>query len=553
VIADLTRWAGAGRKVERVRISGHRGCRRGSRTRSFNPHIGWLLLGLLLISVPTHLSARQVTLTILHTTDLHGHVWPARDYDGTEGVGGLLRCATLIEELRLRYPQALLVDCGDLYQGGMESYLTQGRIMNQALDWLGYDAWVPGNHEFDWGIEVLADTLRQSRVPVIAANIGVRPGRVNPLPGIRPYVIRNVEGVRVALVGLTTEAIPQWSRPHLLGDVVFEDSVEALRRILPQVRAERPDVMILLVHQGYRPFGDRGANQVNRIARHFPEFDLILGGHSHQAVGEALVNGILYSQAGYYGIWLGQVQLVYDTVSREVVQRQAQVTHVDEGVSVHEELQSVLAADLDRARAYRDRLVGAVAEPVRARSRVPGQSEVQQLIARAVAAATGAEVVLHGTLSGESLAAGTVYERDLWRLVPYENTIGKMMLTAAELRELLEENIDWIRSSQFMGVYGITYELHETEEPGQRVRNLRLADGSAIHARRRLSVALNSYVLASGGGRFPAARRLADQPLSRLEMTGVDTRSAVREYIVEHSPLQIDDGSDLVRRIRSSD
>ncbi len=511
-----------------------------------------LALMLCLCVATSIVAARHVPIVIIHTTDLHGHVLSARDYDGNENIGGLLRCATLIKEWREKYPNVLLVDIGDLYQGAIESYLSRGLIMNRALEWLGYDAWVVGNHEFDWGLRTLSTAINDSSVPVLGANIGVRPGASNPLSRVQPYVIRQVDGVRIALVGLTTDAIPTWSRPHLLGDVIIEDSVTALRSIMPAVRAERPDIMILLAHQGYRPFGDSPANQINRIARHFPEFDVILGGHSHQPVDQSYVNGILYSQAGYFGIWLGKVRLVYDTVAREIIEESGQVQHVSEEIAKDPALKEVLDADLTRARALANQQVGELAHSLSARSSTPGQSGVQQLICRAIAAATGVDVVLHGRLANETLAAGPVYRHDVWRIVPYENTIGVLQLTAGELQTILEENVAQIQRSQFMGVHGIKYELHEAAEPGSQIRNLRLADGSAIHPRRRIGVALNSYVLASGGSRFLAARRLADDPLTRLEMTDVDTRSAVITYLQRNRPLAVDDNASAMQRVRAS-
>lgn len=503
--------------------------------------LGTCVMFCLMVMNPwAELLAREVPIVILHTTDLHAHLLPTRDYDGNEDVGGLLRCATAIERVREEHPHVMLLDGGDLYQGTMAGYMTRGRIMNDALAWLEYDAWVLGNHEFDWGVDTLAETLRHGTVPVLGANVTVRPGAVHPLDDVLPFVIRDVDGVRVAVVGLTTDAIPTWSRPHLLGDVVIKDSVETLRIILPEVRALRPDIMVLLMHQGYRSFGDNPANQVNRIARKFPEFDVMIGGHSHQPIESARVNDILYSQAGYHGVWLGKINLVYDTVARQLVRRDARLVHVGDAYEPHQGLWDVVRADLERAEQAGAVQIGDVAETVDARSGPRGQSGIQTLICRAIAEAAEADIVLHGAFSGEILSAGPVYERDIWRIVPYENTIGVVHLTPAEIKAVLEDNAELMAGSHFMGVYGIRYDLHAYADPGRRVRQLRRADGSRIHPRKRLRVAMNSYVLASGGQRFPAARRLADDPLTRLEMTDVDTRAAVRDYIKRNSPIAIE-------------
>ncbi len=496
------------------------------------------LVSVLLLSLARPADAREVSITILHTTDLHGFLRPVRDYEGNEGVGGVLRLASAIEAERAGIRNVLLLDSGDTYQGGPESFLTGGQIMNRVLDGLGYDAWVLGNHEFDWGLDRLAERLEEGTTPVLGANIAPRPGTDHPLPRLKPFLIRELDGVRVAIIGLTTPAIPSWSRPHLVGNLVFSGSVDSLREILPSVRAERPDVMILIAHQGYMPYGDNHANEINAIARHFPELDVILGGHTHQVIPRAEINGILYVQPGYHGIWLGRVDLVYDTVERRLIRREGRVIHVGDGYEKHPELKALLSEDLERTERLLDERVGRAKTELAARTSIEGQSPVQQLISRAIAGAVDAEIVLHNVFSKDSIPEGDIRFGDVWNLMPYDNTIGVLQLTPGELTEILEENAALSGRPHFQGVYGVRYDLHPRAPEGERVRNLRQADGSRLHPRRRYRVAINSYVLASGGARFPAARRLADHPLSRLDMTDIHTRSAVLDYIRRESPLQ---------------
>ncbi len=103
-----------------------------------------------------------VTISLLHTTDLHGHILPTSDYAGRTDLGGLARCATQIRAWRGANPNSLLLDIGDVYQGTQVSLDTRGALMIRCLDALGYDAWVVGNHEFDWGIDAFADSLKNS-------------------------------------------------------------------------------------------------------------------------------------------------------------------------------------------------------------------------------------------------------------------------------------------------------------------------------------------------------------------------------------------------------
>lgn len=481
-------------------------------------------------------TAREVRLTILHTTDVHGHLWAAPDEEG-RAAGGLLRVATAIARVRAETPHVLLVDCGDLIQGSLEADLYGGAPMVRAIEALGYDAWVLGNHEWDWGFEALEKIVASCPVPVLAANLVVRAPESVLARRVAPMVLREVDGVRVAIVGLTTPGMPTWFRPEYLGPAQFLASVEALRRVMPRLREARPDVAILAVHQGWRPLDDR-ANEIHAIAARFPEFDVVLGGHTHEAVEERALDRALYTQAGCEGRVLGRVDLVYDTVAGRVTAKRAVLIPVGLETPEDTALTAALQRELDRARAVGARVIGQAAATFEAKSGVPGQSAVQQLFCRAIAEASGAEVVLHGVHSDAPLRAGEVRLADVWRIMPYENRVGLARLTRGELAQILEENADLMDSPYFLGVYGLRYRLALDAERGRRVRDVRRADGSIPHPRERLLVAMNSFVLASGGGRFAQLRRIVEQPEARLTLTGVDIREALLEYVRRHSPVE---------------
>ncbi|HEY8241769.1 MAG TPA: bifunctional UDP-sugar hydrolase/5'-nucleotidase [Kiritimatiellia bacterium] len=480
--------------------------------------------------------ARLVEIRILHTTDLHGHILPTRDYEGNANVGGLLRCATLIRQLRAERENVLLVDCGDLYQGSAESYLSSGRVMIKAIDALKYDAWTLGNHEFDWGYEKLVPLQDTTHVPVLAANIVALPGNRMPLAKTKSFIMREFDGVRVAIVGLITPGVPSWSWPDLLGPLEFQRSVDALRRVMPQVRSAGPDIIVLTTHQGYRPHGDDHANEINAIARAFPEINIIIGGHSHRVEEGEEIGDTLYAQAGYYGIWLGCLDLSYDTVEKKLVNRTSRVLPVADLYEPDKELEALVHDDLEKARAYLDEEIGEAKVAITAEADSQGRSDIQQLLCKAIAEVSGAEMVLHSALSEDPLPAGPLRMRDVWPVVPYENRMAVLMLTSAELKEILDENLGNKGNYQFMGTYGLDYDV-EKEGSKSRATRLRLPDGEPLHPRKRFRVAINSYVLASGGRRFPRLREIAEQPESRLGLKNIDTRNAVVEYIRKHSPL----------------
>ncbi|MBI2437456.1 MAG: bifunctional metallophosphatase/5'-nucleotidase [Lentisphaerae bacterium] len=495
---------------------------------------------LLALSLP----AREVVITLLHTTDVHGRVAPVRSERELKLGGGLLRCATLIREIRGREPNVILVDCGDLFQGTAESFLSRNRIIAEAVQYLRYDALVTGNHEFDGGVNALREFYKQAQTPVLAVNI--KSEQDPALPGAQAFVCKDLDGVRVAIIGLTTPLIPQWSRPPLLGDVTVETSLKALHRVMPKVRAAKPDILVLAAHQGLREWGDSQANEIRAIAQAFPEFDLILGGHTHQAVEWETVNGVAYTQAGNYALWLGVARLVFDTQARRIKSRKIQLLAVDSTVPPDKTLAQQLSAPLAEAKKYLDQEVGETSVELKTTSPFPGQSAIQTLIASAIAEQVQAQVVIHRALSEASLRPGRITMRDVWRIVPYDNYIGVAHLTLAELRAILEENSEFYDSKDFRGVYGLTYNLKVRAAPGTRVTNIRLTrKPKANHEKesgdKRLRVAFNSYDMASAGGKLLRLRDIVDRRAARLEEhLDMNTRDALIAYLRKHRPLNIE-------------
>ena len=506
-------------------------------------------------------SAREIEINILHTTDLHGHLAPVWAEDRWEmsglpadgahqalPAGGLLRCAAIINGIRAQETNVVLIDCGDLFQGSAESYLTRGEVMMKAVQHLRYDALVVGNHEFDWGIERLRALYRKAEIPVLTAGIAA-PGD-KTLPEGRPFLVRQIDGVKLVIIGLTNPLIPKWQRPRLLGDLQFPNSLDALREALEQARKIKPDILILAAHQGWRQWGDDQANEINGIAKAFPDFDLIIGAHTHQAIEAQEVNRIVYTQSGYYGLWLGRVRCRFDSARRALTKIEAQLIPVGADTVPDAALEKLVADDLQPVEPYLRQKVGNNERKITPEEKTPGQSGAQTLIAAAISEATEATVVFHGTLSAATLPSGAVRMADVWRVLPYENTIGKASLTLGEIREILEENSRYYGKSQFRGVYGIIYELNPNAPAGKRVSNLCLANGRKIKSDERILFAVNSYDLASAGGRFPRLREIMERPEARLEETDQDTRAAVIKYISAHSPLSIEaaPGAEIVKR-----
>jgi len=487
----------------------------------------------------SNLAAREVSITVLHTTDLHGHIRPTditypKEEAGAD-LGGLARCATAIKKIRAETPNCLLLDDGDTIQGTAASLMSGGLMMVRAMNHLRYDAWTLGNHEFDWGLEKLKHCVAAAQMPVIACNIhGSEPEIVGRL---RPFLIKDVDGVRVAMIGLTTPGVPNWSRPRLIGALRFESSVDALRRALREVKRLKPDIIVLAAHQGYRNYPDDHANQLRAVTSRFPEIDAIIGGHTHRPAPETFVLNILYSQANHSGTDLGRLDFVYDTEQRKLTRRKAQLISMDSRVQQAPDLLALCKPDLDAADKELARVIGTATADCSAEGAPSHETPVHNLLCEAILdgcrrAGHPADIAIQGVPSNRAeIKKGSIKVSDCWEVQPYENFIGVFEATPGQLREILNENAYHYGSSHFAGVYGMKLVLKVSAPRSERVVSIADRDGKPFAPDRRLRVAVNSFDLASAGARKPRLRAIADAPEAKLVELDVQVREALIEFI----------------------
>src|SRR6266513_2309742 len=505
----------------------------------------------LLNAVPTLASASAalepdtVCVSILHTTDLHGHILPTADYNGNPDYGGLARCAAQIRRWRRQNSNSLLIDVGDVYQGTDVSLRNKGELMIDLFNHLKYDAWIVGNHEFDWGIETFINALQRSTMPVLAANTllngkpaGASSDSQHPFAKIQPFILKEIAGIKLAIIGVTTPGMPFWLGPEFTRGIEFQSPVEPVRRAIATAKREGADTIVLSGHMGLkmRTGGDDFANTVMALTSEFPEAAVFIAGHTHQAIPSRLTNGMLFTQADHFGIHVGRVDLLFDRNSKKLLHREAICELMDNRFHSDHVIVSRAKSQLAESEAALSQPVGELAETLRGRSRPGSPSDVERLIGAAISEALAernvpVDGVMHGAFDDRAtLVAGPKTLNDIWNLIPYENYIVTARLLPEQIRTVMEEVFTSHEKRNLLD-----FEV-KTQGRGHdcRIVSMTLADGRPLERNKKYVIALNSFDSRSGGHHFMKLRALLERPAAQYVLHPVQTRDALIGYFQRH-------------------
>src|SRR6266487_1465006 len=505
----------------------------------------------LISAVPTLASAAAtpnpdtVCISILHTTDLHGHILPTFDYDGNPDRGGLARCATQITRWRRENSNSILIDVGDVYQGTDVSLRNKGALMIDLLNHLEYDAWVVGNHEFDWGMECFEHALEQSNMPVLAANMlmeqkpaGQFPDANHPFAKIQPFILKEIAGIKLAIVGVTTPGMAFWLWPEFTRGLDFRHPVEPVRRAIARAKNDGADAIVLTGHMGLktRTGGDDFANTVMALTSEFPEIAVFIAGHTHQDVPSRLTNGVLFTQADHFGIHAGRVDLLFDRNSKKLLHREAICELMDNRYGFDPVIISRAKSQLAESDAALSQMIGELAETLHARGRPGEPSDIERLIGAAIMEAllersVPVDGVMHGVFDEKAnLVAGPKTVNDIWNLIPFENYIVTAELSPEEIKTIMEEVYAGHERRSFLGF--------EVKTGGRgydrRITSMTLDDGRPLDRGKRYVIAFNTFDSRTAGHHFMKLRTLLETPAVNCTLHQVQTRDALIDYFRRH-------------------
>ncbi len=477
---------------------------------------------------PSASGAETVTLTILHTTDLHGYVRAHQTEEG-EVRGGLDRIATLVRREREADPDALLLDNGDTIQGNSAAFLFKGRHIIECMNALGYDAMTVGNHEFNFGPQVIERMRSASRFPWLSANV-VRAGPAGREPVFEPFVVLERKGVRVGILGLTVSDVPNWEQPRYIEGLEFVHILESAREWVPRVRP-LCDVLVLLAHTGaergeterYPSAAAAGAD----IARECPGIDVIICGHRHVPVESLEAGGALLTAAGKWGSHFGKVTLEVEKSGGKarVLAKKAELYPVTPDIPPDAVLEKTFEPFERRWKEWAARELGRTAAPLDFRRAQHEETAAVNLIHDAMRWATGADVTLHVAFNNRTvIPAGPVTNQDVAEMYEYDNSLWVLTLTGRQLKDYLEEGIGGHGTWRFLTAAGIRYAFDVSRPRGERLLRVE-KDGRPLPDDAVLTVAINHYNAVRG------VENSLYRKASRVHETGRWIRDVIADYI----------------------
>ena len=491
-----------------------------------------LVIMLALVFVGRSFAPERVQITILGTTDLHGNIDPIDYYTNKPDNRGFAKIATLIKRIRKEQANVMLIDSGDTIQGSpLESF--HGRKNNQPPDpmmlvmsSLNYDAMTVGNHEYNFGLKVLEKARKEAQFPWLSANTY---DTATKQPHYKPYIVKEVAGVKIGVLGLTTPGIPNWDNPPNYAGLEFHEPLIEARKWVPVLRdQEKVDVVVIAMHMGLEEDLRTGEvnpgqvpheNEAITIAKEVPGVDVIFMGHTHRDVPSVYINGVLLTQANHWGRHLSRADLYLQKAGDHwrMYAKSARTIAADDRVEPDPDVVK-LAEPYDReTQGWLSRVIGESPEELTARDARFRDTAILDLIQKVQLEAGKADVSMVASFNSEArIAKGPVSVRDIAGLYVYENTLAVLEVTGQQLKDALEHSAKYykayvpgkppsdlidekIPAYNFDIAEGVTYDLDISKPIGQRIQNLRF-HGQPLAPTKKLRLATNNYRVNGGGG-----------------------------------------------------
>ncbi|KPN95261.1 2', 3'-cyclic nucleotide 2'-phosphodiesterase [Lysinibacillus sp. ZYM-1] len=505
------------------------------------------------------------TIQILATSDIHGYIMPTTFRNDRNEALGLAKLATIIEEKRLEMP-TILIDNGDFIQGSPMTFYHQKfqaqepNPLIQVANELQYDAIVFGNHEFNYGLQTLQSVIHQSQFPWLGANIVTEDGK----PFTKPYIIKEIDGIRIALLGVTTHFVTKWEEPLHITGLHFEDAFWSASYWAKWIRAnEQIDVVILCYHGGFERNletgelleAEDGENQGYRMCTEIEEVDIIISGHQHREISTTIM-GKTVIQPGTKGVCIAKIELEIELDNQNKIQsigHKPSLIYSSEHTVPLASVCHIISPTYEKTEAWLDETIGMIHGDLQIEN--PFLARVQEhpyieFINRIQMAVSGASIsctaLFHDERGGLKEA---VTMRDIVTNYIYANTLKVLRLSGQDILLALEQSASYftVETGQLQVAEsflfpkaqpynydmweGIEYIFDISKPIGERVTKL-MYRGVAVKMDEEFDVVMSSY-RATGAGNFDFLRNRSVVKEIQIDMTEL-----IADYILKHPTIQ---------------
>jgi 5'-nucleotidase / UDP-sugar diphosphatase len=425
-----------------------------------------------------------VEIRVLYMNDFHGFAEGYKPYGSDELAGGVAYLAQAAVELRREKP-SLFLAAGDMIQGSNWANLFQGKSVIELMNQMKFDAMTIGNHEFDFGQEALKERAEQASFPFLAAN-------VEGLPVVKPYVVKTLEGIRVAVIGTITEETPILTHPKNVIGLKFLSPAETVKEYVKELQ-DSADVIIVLSHLGYQ--------DDMMLAERVKGIDVIVGGHSHTDLERAArIGKTIIVQAWEHARALGVLDFRLE--NKKITGFTDRLIDIK---PTRMKKDSAVSAIVDKYNKRVDELLHEVVGETRTeldgtntRAR---ETNFGNFVADMVRQQSGATIaIVNGGSIRADIKKGRIKLADVYTTLPFDNHIVAFTITGKQVRETLEQALSGIdKGGGFPQVSGISFTYSSVAGTPARVKDISVG-GIPLEPDKLYAVATNDFLAAGGDG-----------------------------------------------------
>jgi 2',3'-cyclic-nucleotide 2'-phosphodiesterase (5'-nucleotidase family) len=407
--------------------------------------------------------AQEVKITLMHTNDMHARIAESK----TEV--GYARMAAAFNEKKAANPNTVLIDAGDVFHGLPVANIERGTPIVKLMNEMGYSYMTTGNHDYNYTFDGLLELQKLAKFKILAANVYKDGKRV-----FTPYVIQELQGVRVAFLGLASPETAYKADPKGLTGVTFADPVVEARTIANEI-AGQYDVLVVISHLGTDASSDPTSIS---IAKAVPETDVIIDGHSHTTLADLQKlnqTPVLIASTGGYGVGLGVVDLVVGT-DRAVKSKAASTITVANSPNLKGDPKiAAMITDLTKAQdAVLSQVIGKTEVALEGKRELvrTSQTNLGTLIANGILDISGADIALmNGGGIRDSIPVGNITMKQVYTVLPFGNYIQTGKLKGSELKAVLENGVGKMPApdGRFPHLAGWSYTADLTRPAGDRI------------------------------------------------------------------------------------